>query len=125
MRRIGLVICLLVALCANAIEYQPITYSGPSSDFRSTSAYVSTHQTTGFSAISADNFNTLNSEGGACYNPSPSGPRKGRPGGGSGGGGGAIGEYDIHSPVGDVPFILFAILLVAYAVYRTRKRVSE
>lgn len=41
---------------------------------------------------------------------------------GGGSGGGAIGEYDFHSPVGDMPWIVFLIFAV---VYVARKRKEE
>ena len=76
------------------------------------------------SAISSANFNTLNSEGGACYQPA--GPRRGRPGGGGGdSGGGAIGEYDFHSPVGATPYIWLAILASLYAIFAKKRKKNK
>lgn len=89
-----------------------------SASFRSTGAYRTTGvvSTGSFSSISASNFATLNGEGGDFYEePVYSGPRRGRPGGG-----GAIGEYEQHSPVGDIPWLFIAILLTATALYRRR-----
>ena len=110
-KKIGILVCLLIlSLQLSAAGYQPMTYSAPETGFRSTSAYTGSHQPTGFAAISASNYAALNSEGGACYN----GPRKGRPKPGDYGGTGAIGVYDYHSPVGDVPWemiVIFAIIL--------------
>lgn len=86
--------------------------------FRSTDAYRTTGavSTGSFSSISASNFATLNSEGGEFYEePSYLGPRRGRPGGG-----GAIGEYEQHSPVGDIPWLLIVILLTATALCRRK-----
>ena len=98
------------SICS-ADSYQPMTYSAPETGFRSTSAYtVNTQRTSGFAAISASNYAALNSEDGACY----SGPRKGRPKPGDYGGTGAIGNYDFHSPAGDIPWemmVIFALIL--------------
>ena len=124
-----LIVCIVslwITTSLLAADYQYVT-------FRSTSIYVESSvandkwqmandqfRTCGsLSAISSANFQMLNSEGGACYQPSTIGPRKaGRPGGGgSGGGSGAIGEYDFHSPVGDIPFGLLTLLIIAYGVY--------
>ena len=122
-----------------AVSYQPCK---PSSNFRSTSVYVSTSRTMdmsstsayassasnghSFNAISASNFETLNSEGGACYRGS--GVRKGRPGEDEFGGSGGIGDYTNHSPIGDTPWILFALMAFGYVLWkkwRNRKAKSE
>ena len=105
-----------------AFSYQPVTYSAPATGFRSTSAYNGSMQPAGsLSAISAANYEALNSEGGACYHPSAVGPRKGRPQENDYGGTGAIGNLDYHSPVGDVPW---ALLLILAAVWGVRKRMK-
>jgi hypothetical protein len=130
-RRIGILVCLLVfSLQLSAVSYQPCK---PSSNFRSTSVYVTGRQqptggfqssmsnvqspmasraTGSFSAISASNFETLNSEGGACYN----GPRRGRGREDDYGGSGAIGDVTNHSPIGEVPWLLMVLLVVPYLI---------
>ena len=84
-----------------------------------------TNMATGsLSAISASNFAALNSEGGACYRPS--GPRRARPNEDVGGGSGAIGDYTNHSPIGEIPFILMAILASLYVIWtKKRKKVQK
>ena len=114
---IGIIVLSLLSLPLMAVEYNPVTYSAPSTDFRSTSAYNGSIQPTGsMSAISAANYQALNSEGGACYHPSAvsSEPRRGRPGG-------FIGNYDFHSPVGEIPWIAMGMMLFLYVFY-TKKR---
>ena len=98
---------------------------GQGSSFYSTSAYmtgrqapVSSYQaprTIGsLSAISAANYSSLNSEGGACYH-APSGPRRaGRPTDP------AIGEGDFRSPIGGVPFGMMVLLVLAYVGYKRK-----
>ena len=76
------------------------------------------------SSISASNFQTLNSEGGACYHPTEAynAPRRAYRPGGSGG----SGVVDTHSPVGDTPWILFALLAVGYAIFvKKRKKMQK
>ena len=135
MRRIKtILLCLWVVANSFAATYQTYTPT----DFRSTSAYVAggertstpytihstpiTNRASGsMTAISAANFSTLNSEGGACYLPSAthSGPRKA----------GkvtepdteAVGEGVWESPVGDIPFILFALFVLIYVIVRRPK----
>ena len=131
-RKIGILVCLLwVTISAFAVGYQPC--GGAS--FGSTSAYVSTRQIScsrtpytvhqSASAISVSNFNTLNSEGGACYHPSAinGGPRRGKitePGTE------AVGEGVWESPVGEIPFILMAILASLYVIWtKKRKKVQK
>lgn len=145
----GILVCLLVLVTIRigAVEYHPVS-------FRSTSAYCqdnraanggiqSAMRTTGvmtyrsgtisptgsLSAISASNFETLNSEGGACYNAPRHGAtiKRGRPGGGGDdSGSGATGEYDFHSPVGATPCLFLALLAALYVVYkRPRSRASS
>ena len=128
MRKItGILVCLyMVWSPLSAVTYQ--TYQ-PSADFRSTSVYVAesrpssafgypssgmtVNRATGsLSAISAANFEALNSEGGACY--SPSGPRRGRPADDGQGGSGAIGDVPNHSPIGDTPWFWFLLLAAGY-----------
>jgi hypothetical protein len=125
-RLTGIILCIWIAAGVSAVDY-------PFTSFNSTSIYTggrdsqpvaaANRQLSGsMSAISSANFAALNSEGGACYQPAASAPRKGRPGGDdSGGGSGAIGEYDFHSPVGDTPFWLFALLGGIYAFFRMRR----
>lgn len=145
-KTIGILVCLLIATSLLAVSYQPcrINVSAaqggyqaasvlPSSDFRSTSAYdnrqplaVSHHSASlsgSMQIISASNFDALNGEDGMFSETSASASsirRGGRPGGGGGSGGGAIGEYDFHSPVGNVPWIVFLIFAIVYAA-RKRK----
>lgn len=142
---IGILVCLLVTASAFAVEYHPLrTYapardgyysaaSAPAVAFRSTSAY-SSHSTSGLtsnsisglSAISASNFAALNSEDGLFAETSAKVGairKSGRPGGGGSGGSGGIGEYDFHSPVGDLPFLFFVLLLAAHAC-RANKRLK-
>ena len=135
-RLTNILVCLFVATSLLAVTYQPCQ---PTS-FRSTSVYVTTAQPSsmtmsmspqypksiGLTAISASNFDALNSEDGWCAESSArvGSIRRGRPGGGgggSGGGGGAIGEYEFHSPVGDTPWILFILFAAAYIVLRRKK----
>lgn len=144
---IGILVCLRITIGLWAVEYHPATFS-------STSAYMHESRvasvaaqsamrpsgamafrsgaitTTGsLSAISASNFETLNSEGGACYNAPRHGAtiKRGRPGGGEDdSGGGAIGNYDYHSPVGATPCLFLALLAALYVVYkRPRSRASS
>ncbi|MBR4431835.1 MAG: hypothetical protein IKS76_01380 [Paludibacteraceae bacterium] len=131
----NILVCLFVATSLLAVTYQPCQ---PTS-FRSTSVYVTTAQPSsvtmsmspqypksiGITAISASNFDALNSEGGACYQPSAARP------------GGirrsvdrpddddeddlAIGEIIERSPVGDTPWILFILFAAGYIVLRRKK----
>ena len=96
------------------------------SAFRSTSAYRSSslnqspnigmttyNKPTGsLSAISAANFEALNSEGGACYSPGTQ--RRVRPEDG------AIGEYSFESPIGDTPWFLIMMLSLLFYLYQRR-----
>ena len=136
---IGVIVCLWVAARLFAVDYQPFAYSAPTTEFRSTSAYTASTNalpattarvgsTSSFSTISTSNFQTLNSEGGLCYQPSATAnrARKGRPTEDEGGDGdNAIGEYDLHSPIGDTPFILFALLAALYIAWRRMAKVKE
>lgn len=136
---IGIIVCLWVAARLFAVDYQPFAYSAPPTEFRSTSAYTASTNalpattarvgsTSSFSTISTSNFQTLNSEGGLCYQPSATAnrARKGRPTEDEGGDGdNAIGEYDLHSPVGETPFILFALLAALYIGWRRMAKVKE
>ena len=123
---IGIVVCLWVAARLFAVDYQPFAYSAPTTEFRSTSAYTASTNalpastarvgsTSSFSAISSSNFSTLNSEGGLCYTPA-SGPLRGKkpdvP---------PIGEDEEEFPIGDTPFILFALLAALYIAFRRLK----
>ena len=123
---IGIVVCLWVAARLFAVDYQPFAYSAPTTEFRSTSAYnapqtansfstTPTGLTSSLAAISASNFDALNSEGGLCYTPA-SGPLRGKkpdvP---------PIGEDEEEFPIGDTPFILFALLAALYIAFRRLK----
>ncbi len=126
---------LCVAASVFAVNASPCQ----SSPFYSTSAYIASPPppaaTTNVqrpigsvTTISASNFATLNGEGGEFYQPAATRPqvRKGRPGGGGGdSGGGAIGEYDFHSPVGNIPWIVFALMAAAYLFVKRRKIRTE
>lgn len=159
MRKIlGILVCLWVATSVFAVDYHPIKATGyrsagrytsasdaPVSDFRSTSAYSApltanslsttpTGLTSSLAAISSSNFDALNSEGGACYQPSAlsSGPRRGvtRPGSDDEDEDPdeenlAIGEYIERSPIGEIPFFVMALLVGLYAFWaKKRKKVS-
>ena len=134
---IGILVCLWISVGLWAFDYQPATFGstsaylsgGRAADFGASSAmrpsgamaYTSGVSMSGsMSAISASNFETLNSEGGACYNPARDGSairRVGRPGSGSGG----TGVSDPQSPVGDTPWIIMALLGILYLI-RSKKR---
>ena len=142
---IGILVCLLAAASVFAVEYHPLRVSAaardgyysaasaPSVGFRSTSAYspnsansIASNSVSGLSAISASNFAALNSEDGLFAETSAKVGairKSGRPGGGGGSEGGGIGEYDFHSPVGDLPFLFFVLLLAAHAC-RANKRLK-
>lgn len=125
---IALLCLLLTAMQAHAdigstaIEFQSTSsYYNSGRSFaspRSADTYRSSMATpTGsFSSISASNFATLNGEDGEFQQSAPS-IRRGRPSGG----GGAIGEYEQHSPVGDVPWAWISLLAAGYAIYRRRR----
>ncbi len=129
---IGILVCLWVAARLFAVDYQPFAYSAPATEFRSTSAYTASTNvlpastarvgsTSSFSAISSSNFSTLNSEGGLCYTPA-SGPLRVKtpkpdvP---------PIGENEEEFPIGDTPFILFALLAALYIGWRRMAKVKE
>ena len=141
-RMIGILVCLWVATSLFAVTYQPCKPAA----FRTTSAYVAPMQTTStsmsmntqrplasgsLSAISASNFEMLNSEGGWCAATSASSTRPqvrkgGRPDEDEGGdNGNPIGVYDNHSPIGDTPWILFGLLLIAYGAFKWKKKSAE
>lgn len=135
---IGIIVCLGISVGLWAVDYQPAA-------FGSTSAYLSEGRVANLgassmrpsgaiayssgvsmggsmAAISASNFESLNSEGGACYNPARDGSaihRVGRPGSGSGG----TGVSDPQSPVGPTPWILMLLLAGGYILLK-RKRLS-
>lgn len=126
---IGILVCLILLSGGMSSVY------GQNFTFHSTSAYVEVSRSQGFerpvnrpmttgslSSISASNFQTLNSEGGACYSPTATyAPRRGRSDDG-----GSIGDYGFHSPVGDTPWILFALLAVGYAIFvKKRKKMQK
>lgn len=122
MRKItGIIVVLLISLQVMAVGFEPVSYSAPSTDFRSTSAYNGSMQPIGsMSAISAANYQALNSEGGANYTGG-NGPRRGRPQENDYGGRGSIGSTDFHSPVGEIPWIAMGAMLFLYVFY-TKKR---
>ena len=111
---IGIIVCLGLTAALSAVTYQPCK----ASDFRSTSSYVvngnqtlapqaqmglasaRTAPTGSLSAISASNFESLNSEAGLMGSSEPSGPRRGI---GRGDGNGGVGVITQESPVGDTP----------------------
>lgn len=129
---IGILVCLLVTARLFAVDYQPFAYSAPPTEFRSTSAYTASANsfpsgrdrvgaTSSLTAISASNFATLNSEGGACYIPSATcgskrvkvkEPEPDTE---------AIGEGVWESPVGETPLILLALLAAFYAFFLTTR----
>ena len=138
---IGILVCLLVCWQLNAVSYHPCKPTA----FRTTSAYVAPIPTTAptmsmsmqrplatgsFAAISASNFETLNSEDGWCAATSASAyqthvRKGGRPDEDDDEGddsGNAIGEYDFHSPVGNTPWMVIAMLMMAYAAVITKKK---
>jgi len=140
---IGILVCLWVATSLLAVTYQPCKPTA----FRTTSAYVAPIQTTSttmsmsmqrplasgsLSAISASNFEMLNSEGGWCAATSASANKPHVRKGGrldeddeEDDNGNAIGEYDFHSPIGDTPWILFGLLLIAYGAFKWKKKSAE
>jgi len=144
---IGIIVCLFITVGLWAVEYHPATFSSTSAYMHESRVANVANQsamrlsgamafrsgaitTTGsLSAISASNFETLNSEGGACYNAPRHGAtiKRGRPGGGcDDSGSGATGEYDFHSPVGATPCLFLALLASLYVVYkRPRSRASS
>lgn len=136
-RLTGIIICILFAVSMLAANYTPV-------DFHSTSVYTAsptnsrginmpTNTTYGvrptgsMSTISASNFQTLNSEGGACYQPSaisnPSMRKISKPGSGEGGTGIVNQEY----PLGDTPWLLFIMLVAAFMAYKHKnfKKLSD
>ena len=129
---IGIVVCLLICCQLSAVTYGSLYQPQP---FHSTSAYVDqsyavsmamekrtvtmTRPVGSLSSISASNFESLNSEGGACYAPTAAGPRRGRSGG-------SIGEYEFHSPVGPTPWLMMLLLAAIYGIYKkNRKKVQK
>lgn len=134
-RLIGILVCLWVATSLFAVTYQPCKPAA----FRTTSAYVAPMQSASptmstnmqrplasgsLSAISASNFEVLNCEGGACHIPSATpGIRKGskvtEPETE------AVGEGVWESPIGDTPWILFGLLLIAYGAFKWKKKSAE
>ena len=129
---VSVLVCLWVAASVYAAEYKPFAYSAPPTEFRSTSAYTASANsftsgrdmvgaTSSLAAISASNFATLNSEGGACYIPSATcgskrvkvkEPEPDTE---------AIGEGVWESPVGETPLILLALLAAFYAFFLTSR----
>ena len=152
-RIVNILFAIWIVLSAYAVDYRPVHLTAPPSGFsyqrsavsgqssvfgglasNSLSGLTSHNEvvsqrsglTSNPSAISAANFEALNSEGGACYQPAYApGVRKGRPGDDEGGGGGAIGEYDFHSPVGNIPWILFVLLAAGYVVLMKRRKIQQ
>lgn len=126
---IGIIVYLWVAARLFAVDYQPFAYSAPTTEFRSTSAYtVNTlpgtervATTSSFSAISASNFQALNSEDGAFSPSAASEPRRvGRPGGGGG-----IGVIEDASPVGELPLILITVMACLYGIYAKKRKKNK
>ena len=146
-RIVNILFAIWIVLSAYAVDYRPVHLTAPPSGFSYQRSAVSGQSsvfgglasnsrsglssnsaggltsnranglTSNPSSISAANFEALNSEGGACYQPAYApGVRKVRPGDEEGGGGGAIGEYDFHSPVGNTPWLLTLIMLLAYVL---------
>jgi len=128
---VSVLVCLWVAARLFAVDYQPFAYSAPTTEFRSTSAYTASTNalptttarvgsTSSFSAISSSNFVALNSEGGLCYNPGGASRRAGKkpvvP---------PIGENEEEFPIGDTPWILFGLLLIAYEAFKRKKKSAE
>lgn len=119
-----------MAVSAYGVDYQTVTYSALPTQFSSTSAYtvssassygsVRIGATSSFSAISSSNFVALNSEGGLCYNPGGASRRAGKkpdvP---------PIGENEEEFPIGDTPWILFGLLLIAYGAFKWKKKSAE
>lgn len=128
---IGILVCLLVTARLFAVDYQPFAYSAPTTEFRTTSAYTASTNalpattervgaTSSFSAISNSNFVALNSEGGLCYNPGGASRLAGKkpdvP---------PIGENEEEFPIGDTPWILFGLLMIAYGAFKWKKKSAE
>lgn len=130
----------LLCLLLTAVQVHAQWGDLSSTDFQSTSSYYHSARSSAsylssdgyrtpmtgsgssFSMISADNFASLNGEDGEFYESSSStGPHRGRPSGG----GGAIGEYEQHSPVGDIPWLLMALLLTATVISRRRSAICK
>ena len=127
---IGIIVCLGLTAALSAVTYQPCK----ASDFRSTSSYVvngnqtlapqaqmglvpaRTAPTGSLSAISASNFESLNSEAGLMGTSEPSGPRRGI---GRGDGNGGVGVITEESPVGDTPWLVMALLALFYIALRS------
>ena len=125
---------LLLAAPARAVSAFPQT------EFRTTSAYMSSgrtnHQsqitnyqlarpTGSIAAISASNFAQLNGEGGACYQASAIHKpirRGGRDDEEDEGGTSGIGMTEFHSPVGATPWIFMIILAAAYLFVKRRNK---
>ena len=134
---ISILFCLWISVGLRAVDFQPAAFGSTSpylhegrgagiasqSAMRPTGtlAYGSGVSMGGsMSAISSSNFETLNSEGGACYNPARDGSairRVGRPGSGSGG----TGVSDPTSPVGPTPWILMILLAGGYILLKRRR----
>ena len=143
---IGILVCLLM-VCAqlSAVTYQTYKPSRvvhyPSSTFRSTSVYMTESRTYGvgtianaqtlstvratgsLAAISASNFEALNSES-QTFN-TLAGPRRGRADEDEYGGTGAIGDQTYHSPVGNTPWVWFLLLAAGYVIWRKLKVKKE
>ena len=116
MRKILGLICLLLLVAEVGFAFE----STPSYSFRSTSAYAVTTAQKSYSphsaqAISAANYAALNAPvEEETYSPARS-IRTGRPG--SGGTGNIVWE----SPIGDIPWLLFALAAMAYVVIKKHK----
>ena len=128
---VGLLVCLWVAAQAFALSYPTYRaaangcggYGAPAHHATMTvSATPAPERRTAGSLaqISAENFETLNSEGGACYH-APS-VRRGRPDEDENGSTGGIGEESYHSPVGEVPMLFMLLLAITYTLLKVRTR---
>ena len=134
MKKLGILVCLL-GITSSLFAATFMGDNNPRTSFQSTSIYRTPSARTGVGMkaadrrvmsasardISAENFLTLNSEGGACYrnSSSSSGPRKGRSTSGS-----ATGTTVWQSPVGDIPCLFFLLLAIIYGVVK-RKNASN
>ena len=138
----GILVCLLVTVRIGAVDFQPVSFGStsaylhearganiaPQSAMRPTGILAygpsKAYSTGSPAAISASNFETLNSEGGACYNPTRNGSairRVGRSDDGGEDDSGAIGAYGYHSPVGTTPWLMMLLLAGAYILLKRRR----
>lgn len=146
-RLICYIVTLFVVVGVYAVDFR-IKTTAPQAEFRSTSAYIhrtmivsqpqqtvlehhsssyTASATTSFTVISAANFQTLNTEGGLCYQPTSGIARAKkvtRPDDDDEDDL-AIGEIVEHSPVGEMPFILMAIMASLYGIYAKKRKKSR